>query len=122
MIAIVSILHGQFQVLGLWSPALASLGRNDQQGDHVSIFTYSKSPGLLSIPTLGGEIHGANFPGSFTGSIRLAMKSPSSTDGSHSLLRLPHVASSISTPSGVACTSLNSPIWRWNATFGSVSL
>ena len=25
----------------------------------VSIFTYSKSPGLLSIPTLGGEIHGA---------------------------------------------------------------
>ena len=26
---------------------------------HVSIFTYSKSPGLLSMPTLGGEIHGA---------------------------------------------------------------
>jgi hypothetical protein len=27
--------------------------------DHVSIFTYSKSPGVLSIPTLGGEIQGA---------------------------------------------------------------
>jgi hypothetical protein len=23
---------------------------------HVSIFTYSKSPGLLSMPTFGGEI------------------------------------------------------------------
>ena len=26
---------------------------------HVSIFTYSKSPGLLSMPTFGGEIQGA---------------------------------------------------------------
>src|SRR4029079_5287727 len=26
------------------------------EGDHVSIFTYSKSPGLLSMPTFGGEI------------------------------------------------------------------
>jgi hypothetical protein len=29
---------------------------------HVTIFTYSKSPGFLSMPTLGGEIHGANAP------------------------------------------------------------
>ena len=26
---------------------------------YAAIFTYSKSPGLLSMPTLGGEIHGA---------------------------------------------------------------
>src|SRR5256885_16633721 len=89
---------------------------------HVSIFTYSKSPGLLSMPTFGGAIHEANLPASVTGSIRLAMKAPSSVDGSHSPLRFAHVASSISTPSGVACTSLNSPIARWNATFGKASL
>jgi NAD(P)-dependent dehydrogenase (short-subunit alcohol dehydrogenase family) len=88
----------------------------------VSIFTYSKSPGLLSMPTLGGAIQGANLPGSVTGFISEAMKSPSSVDGSHSPLRLFQVASSISTPSGVAWMSLNSPIWRWKATFGSVSL
>src|SRR5204863_8593945 len=88
----------------------------------VSIFTYSKSPGLLSMPTLGGEIQGAYSPGSVTGVISEATKSPSSAEGSHSLLRLFQVASSISTPSGVARMSLNSPIWRWNATLGSVSL
>ena len=87
----------------------------------VSIFTYSKSPGLLSIPTLGGEIHEANSPISVTGSISEAMKSPSAAEGSHSPLRLLQVASSISRPSGVALISLNSPIWRWNATFGSSS-
>jgi peptidoglycan/xylan/chitin deacetylase (PgdA/CDA1 family) len=69
---------------------------------HVSIFTYSKSPGLLSMPTLGGEIHEANSPISVTGVISEAMKSPSSDEGSHSLFRLFQVASSISTPSGVA--------------------
>ena len=58
----------------------------------------------------------------FTGVINEPMKSPSSDEGSHSLLRLFQVASSISTPSGVAWISLNSPIWRWNATFGSDSL
>jgi hypothetical protein len=57
-----------------------------------------------------------------TGTIKEAMKSPSTVDGSQSFLRLFQVASSISTPSGVALISLNSPIWRWNATFGSVSL
>ena len=30
-----------------------------RQLTHVSIFTYSKSPGLLSMPTLGGEIQEA---------------------------------------------------------------
>src|ERR1700675_3654429 len=90
--------------------------------DHVSIFTYSKSPGLLSMPTFGGEIQDAYWPVSVTGVISEAMKSPSSEDGSHSPLRLLQVASSISTPSGVAWISLNSPIWRWNATVGSVSL
>src|SRR5471030_1592143 len=102
----------------VWVPAQ---GRDDG-GDHVSIFTYSKSPGLLSMPTLGGEIHEANSPVSVTGTISDAMKSPSSGEGSHSLLRLFQVASSISTPSGMAWISLNSPIWRWNATLGSVSL
>ena len=29
------------------------------RGVQVSIFTYSKSPGLLSMPTFGGEIQGA---------------------------------------------------------------
>src|SRR5689334_6381652 len=94
----------------------------DGRVHQLSIFTYSKSPGLLSMPTLGAEIHGANLAGSVSDFIRLAMKSPSSVDGSHSPLRFAQVASSISTPSGVACTSLNSPICRWNATFGSVSL
>jgi hypothetical protein len=31
---------------------------------YAASFTYSKSPGLLSMPTRGGAIHGANFPGS----------------------------------------------------------
>ena len=32
-------------------------------------WTYSKSPGLLSMPTFGGAIQPANFPGSQTGRI-----------------------------------------------------
>src|SRR5918996_3715575 len=88
----------------------------------VSIFTYSKSPGLLSMPTFGGEIQEAYWPASVTGFISEAMKSPSCDEGNHSPLRWFQVASSISTPSGVAWTSLNSPICRWNATFGRVSL
>ena len=31
---------------------------------HAAIFTYSKSPGLLSMPTFGGAIQPANLPGS----------------------------------------------------------
>src|ERR1700716_1733767 len=95
-------------------------GRGEE--DHVSIFTYSKSPGLLSMPTLGGEIQLANSPVSVTGIISEEIKSPSSDEGSQSVLRLFQLASSISTPSGVAWMSLNSPIWRWNATLGKVSL
>src|SRR6266576_6626662 len=86
-------------------PAPSGASRNDDfllVNPHVSIFTYSKSPGLLSIPTLGGEIQEANSPTSVTGIISEAMKSPSSVDGSHSPFRLFQVASSISTPSGVA--------------------
>src|ERR1044072_3879862 len=60
--------------------------------DYDSIFTYSKSPGLLSMPTFGGELHAPNLPGSVSDFIRLAMKSPSSVEGSHSLLRLLQVA------------------------------
>ena len=96
--------------------------RRDDTDDHVSIFTYSKSPGLLSMPTFGGEIHEAYSPVSVTGFISEAMKSPSAVDGSQSALRLFQVASSISTPSGVAWISLNSPMARWKATLGSVSL
>ena len=54
--------------------------------------TYSKSPGRLSMPTLGGAIHEANWPGSLTGFISEAMKSPSATDGSHLSFSLPQVA------------------------------
>src|SRR5262249_16793280 len=90
--------------------------------DHVSIFTYSKSPGLLSMPTFGGEIHGANSPISVTGVISEPMKSPSLDDGSQSSRRLLQVVSSIRIPSGVAFTSLNSPIARWKAVCGRLNL
>src|SRR3954447_15129584 len=86
-----------------------------------SILTYSKSPGLLSMPTFGGEIQEANLPVSVTGCISELMKSPSAVDGSHSSLRFAQVASSIRRPSGVAWMPLNSPIWRWKATLGSLS-
>src|SRR6202030_2244395 len=80
------------------SRMMTSLARHEVA--HVSIFTYSKSPGLLSIPTLGGAIQGANPPISVTGFISEAMKSPSSAEGSHSAFRLFQVASSIRAPSG----------------------
>ena len=32
---------------------------DDRARDQLSIFTYSKSPGLLSMPTFGGEIQEA---------------------------------------------------------------
>ncbi len=50
---------------------------------YAAILTYSKSPGRLSMPTLGGAIHEANWPGSLTGFISEAMNSPSAMDGSH---------------------------------------
>src|SRR5262249_55092611 len=94
--------------------------RGDDHNHHVSIFTYSKSPGLLSMPTFGADIHEANWPASVTGCISEAMNSPSAVEGTHSPLRLFQVASSIRMPSGVACTSLNSPTARWKAVLGSV--
>src|SRR5262249_22219183 len=65
--------------------------RNSMQDQLVShlhdqawlILTYSKSPGLLSMPTLGAAIQGANLPGSQQGCMRLSMKSPSALEGSH---------------------------------------
>jgi len=52
-----------------------------------------------------------------------AMKSPSSVDGSQSPLRLfPGGVVDQIRPSGRAWISLNSPIARWNATLGRVSL
>src|SRR3972149_1947302 len=54
------------------------------QADQRSIFTYSKSPGLLSIPILGGAIQPANLPATDSGFISSLMKSPSSCEGSHS--------------------------------------
>ena len=47
----------------------------------AAIFTYSNSPGLLSMPTFGAAIQLANFPGSLTGVISDETKSPSSADG-----------------------------------------
>ena len=76
-------------------------GRRINRG-HVSIFTYSKSPGLLLMPTLGGEIQEANSPALVTGVISEAIKSPSAVEGSHAPFFAFHAASSISTPSGVA--------------------
>ena len=55
--------------------------------------TYSKSPGLLSMPTFGGAIQPANLPGSHSGFISDWMKSPSAVVGSHSsLLAVPFLA------------------------------
>src|SRR5437763_14711622 len=54
----------------------------------VSIFTYSKSPGLLSMPTFGGDIQDAYWPVSVLGVIRQVMKSQSADYGTHSALRL----------------------------------
>ena len=44
----------------------------------LPIFTYSKSPGLLSMPAFGGAIQDSNLPGSVCAAISEAMKSPSS--------------------------------------------
>src|SRR6185437_5112806 len=66
------------------------------------IFTYSKSPALLSMPTLGGAIQEANLPGSQHGCIRLWMKSPSAFDGSHCSFLAVHAASLRASPSGEA--------------------
>src|SRR5580704_17153181 len=74
------------------------------------------------MPTRGGAIQLANWPGSTTRCIRLPMKSPSSLDGSHWLESRVQVASSTSLPAGETFTSLNSPISRWKPTCGSSSL
>ena len=63
----------------LCSGPLSHKGRGEES--HAAIFTYSKSPGLLSMPTLGGAIQFANLPGSETGSISEEMKSPSEAEG-----------------------------------------
>src|SRR5262245_4630070 len=54
---------------------------------YAAIRTYSKSPGLLSMPIFGGAIQLANCPASYCGRISDAMKSPSAREGSHSSLR-----------------------------------
>ena len=53
---------------------------------YAAIFTYSKLPGRLSMPTFGGAIQDANLPGSLTGFISEAMNAPSLAEGSHSSL------------------------------------
>src|SRR5690242_2280812 len=87
--------------------------------DHA-IFTYSNSPGLLSMPTLGGAIHEANLPASYCGCIRLSMKTLSASFGRKSLRWHCHSASLICLPSTSAFTLENSPIFRLNATCGSL--
>src|SRR3954447_13461920 len=79
---------------------------------HAAIFTYSNSPGLLSMPTFGGDIQLANLPGSLSGTISEETKSPSSAEGRYSFFTLAHSASERMMPFGVALTSRNSPIWR----------
>ena len=67
-----------------------------------STFTYSKSPGLLSIPTRGGAIQDANLPRSQHGAISPAIKSPSSFDGSHWSFCFAQSFSRRSSPAGEA--------------------
>src|SRR5919198_764093 len=87
---------------------------------HHVIFTYSKSPGLLSIPTFGGAIQPANLPGSYCGVIRLSMNSRSESDGRNSGFRFSHSASLRTLPSTSALMLENSPMWRWKPTCGSL--
>ena len=86
---------------------------------HAS-FTYSKSPGLLSMPERGGAIHEANAPASRTGRIRLATKALSSAVGRNSSRRRAHYAAPRMSPLGSASIGANSPIRRLNATCGRV--
>ena len=61
----------------------AALRPGHEDRSYAAIFTYSNSPGLLSMPTFGGAIQPANLPGSVTGFISASMKSPSAFDGKH---------------------------------------
>src|SRR5437763_890489 len=65
-------------------------------------FTYSKSPGLLSMPAGGGAIHEAKAPGSVTGRIRLATNASSSADGRNSWRRRCHSSTPRMLPWGSA--------------------
>src|SRR5581483_5671582 len=60
-------------VSGFRVRAFGAPGNNRVRAYACSIFTYSNSPGLLSMPTLGGAIHEANLPASYCGFIRLSM-------------------------------------------------
>src|SRR5262249_665043 len=55
------------------SRSAAMTAENDMKTEGQAIFTYSKSPGLLSMASFGGEIQPANCPGSYCGCIRLSM-------------------------------------------------
>ena len=78
-------------LLGGACPIVGSFGRRDRTlrgaaatlADQSWMRTYSNSPGLLSMPALGGAIQLANRPGRTSGRIRLSMKAASSagTDG-----------------------------------------
>src|SRR5262245_28699349 len=87
--------------------------------DHAS-FTYSKSPGLLSMPTFGGAIQLANLPGSNSGCISPWMNCRSASEGRNSLRRFCHSCSVRTLPAGSVLMLANSPICRWNATCGSL--
>ena len=82
-------------------------------------FTYSKSPGLLSMPTFGGAIHEAYWPGSKQGFISDWMKSPSALLGSQSRAFASYSAPETSLPSGPNGLPAKTPILRLNPSCGS---
>src|SRR4051794_40705708 len=77
-----------------WFPLLAiAARRRPRQGR-----TYSKSTGLAWIPALGGAIHDAMRPGSWTGCISDATNSKSLSVGSHSVRFASHSCSLTTSP------------------------
>src|SRR5262249_35608457 len=87
-------------------PCGGGVGRGRDQ----AIFTYSNSPGLLSMPTLGGAIQPANLPGSYCGCIRLSMEARASAEGRKESRRCAQSASERTLPSASAWMSENSPM------------
>src|SRR5439155_22710373 len=75
-----------FRIVGISRPGAAKSvahadceslrSANQTAPRHAASLTYSKSPGLLSMPTRGGAIQPANRAGSYTGFMSEAMKSP----------------------------------------------
>ena len=77
-------------------------------------FTYSKSPGLLSMPTLGGAIQPAYLPGSIAGLHQRLDEIAIRLGGQPFVLALASQSSAaeMMLPSGSTAIGENTPIWR----------